>query len=689
MGTMGEKSIQSLIDALPYCIYIMDTNGDINYINSSALELCKLDYNGLENMNIYDIFKLNGIECNVNLFSQENNPIYSALNNGIETKNMIMEQIQSGKQKYLDLNVYPIYGNDKEINGAIVYMSDITKEYMKSMRIKKEREQFISISTELKTKCDIIEILRDREKQHLMHLKDVINNISEGLIVLDSNGKFSFCNKSVYSIIDAEAKDIIHYTNIIKKYEIDNSNGEADFVYNIYNEYFKNVFTVKSLVVKLTEKDTGSFKYIEFNSSPIISMKNQLLYTIITLKDVTDLKEHELYAEEQANFIKDVINTMDIPIAVLDYPDLNTRFANKKFETFINSLVHKDIKTSIVNRSLKSLLDNDNGRSLLEMIEFSGLIGREYNCSPYRIKDLHGEDRYYKIKFKPYQDRNGLMNRIHIHASDITEEINHNMELEKVTKLKDEFFTVISHELRTPLTIIYSSLQLAYDIYENEITANVDKTLRRINQNCSRLLKLINNILDISKAEAGFLTLNPINFDIVSVTEFIVTSVNSYAVSKGIDLIFDTNEEEMEVCLDKEKYEKILLNLLSNAIKFTPEGKTILVSLNIMEDSVCLMVKDEGIGIPEDKIESIFDRFAQVNSSLSRRAEGTGIGLSLVKKLVELMGGTIGVKSKVDLGSEFSITFNKKLIGTSFSSKHSMVNENMNDKINIEFSDVG
>jgi signal transduction histidine kinase len=153
-------------------------------------------------------------------------------------------------------------------------------------------------------------------------------------------------------------------------------------------------------------------------------------------------------------------------------------------------------------------------------------------------------------------------------------------------------------------------------------------------------------------------------------------------------LIFDTNEEEYMVCLDKDKYEKILLNLLSNAIKFTPEGKQILVTLNMEDEYISLSVKDQGIGIPLNKLDYIFDRFAQVNTSLSRRAEGTGIGLSLVKKLTEYMSGQILVDSKEGEGSEFCIKFTKSNLNSTSAIEVASIDTTINDKINIEFSDI-
>lgn len=563
------------------------------------------------------------------------------------------------------------------------------EDIKKEVRLKEEREQFLSISTELKTKCEIIEILRNREKEHLMHLKDVINNISEGLIVFDNKGNFSFCNKAVYSILDVTSSDFLKIENVYKKYNIDCLDYRGLSLHNLLARSYKNCETLKNLVLLVTHRVTGEIKYVEFNSNPIINQRKELLYTIVTIKDITEVKRHELNAEEQARFIKDVVDTIDVPIAVVEYPDMNVKLANRNFDFLAESFSGEKINSSeLINKNAADIFKNKSNEMLYKALQLCGELNREYTFSPYELTDAGNGKRFYKLKFKPFKGKLDNIMSVYIHALDITEEVNHSLELEKITNLKDEFFTIISHELRTPLTIIYSSLQLAYDIYGKEIGPNIDRTLGRISQNCSRLLKLINNILDISKAEAGFLTSNITNFDIVLTTEAVVNSVNFYARSKDIDLIFDTNIEEAEVSLDKDKYEKILLNLLSNAVKFTPGGKKILITMQIDEKYINLSVKDEGVGIPEDKLESIFDRFAQVNSSLSRRAEGTGLGLSLVKKLVELMGGNISVNSVLEEGSEFVIKFNNICIENVQQESYSMIDANMNDKINIEFSDV-
>ncbi|ERI90889.1 PAS domain S-box protein [Clostridiales bacterium oral taxon 876 str. F0540] len=669
--------IFEVYDSIPFGVVVLE---------SSTLKIVYLNKKVQKMLNIIDISNYEKHET-FNFLSTYNDTIIKcSLNN----KEAVLTEIEIIKNRFFTITI-SCYDNN-----IVLYIQETTEEVVDNRktieknkrRLEEERRKFLNISTELKTKCDIIEILRDREKEHLMHLKDVINNITEGLIVVDKNGNFSMCNRAVYNIVELQVGELLNINSILKKYNICGAKDNNDLS-QAYKDVFEKFLPIINLIAKFTDKVSGLEKFIEINSNPIFNRAKEVMYTIITLKDVTEAKLHEIKAEEQAYFINNVVNTLEVPIAVLNYPDLTYKLINKEQIELFRNISGKELALEDVIgvpiREINNCYLNDD---MYEIIDIVGKKAKEFTLSPYRITDRNLKERFYKFKFVPYKDMEGKVSSIHMHGLDITEEVNHNIELEKIAKLKDEFFTVISHELRTPLTIIYSSLQLAYDIYSNEISENIDKTLRRIDQNCSRLLKLINNILDLSKAEAGFLTLNNCWFDIVSVTEGITASVNLYAKSKGIELIFDTNEEEVLVCLDKEKYERILLNFLSNAVKFTPEGKQILVTIEDDKNNITLSVKDEGIGIPEDKLNYIFDRFAQVNTSLSRRAEGTGIGLSLVQKLVEYMNGDIKVKSKEGIGSEFFVRFNK----ISLQSKPQLVTEtigsNISEKIDIEFSDI-
>jgi len=206
-------------------------------------------------------------------------------------------------------------------------------------------------------------------------------------------------------------------------------------------------------------------------------------------------------------------------------------------------------------------------------------------------------------------------------------------------------------------------------------------------QNCYRLLRIINNLIDITRIDGGFLNLELRNHNIVSLVEEITLSVVEYTKSKNINLIFDTEIEEKIIACDADKIERVLLNLLSNAIKFSNSNGTIEVNIFDKQDYVAISVKDNGIGIPQEMKNKIFERFSQVDSSFTRRTEGSGIGLSLVKSLVELHKGKIEVKSEVNKGSEFIITLPVGIVEGECNNQIATNQPNV-ERLQIEFSDI-
>lgn len=184
------------------------------------------------------------------------------------------------------------------------------------------------------------------------------------------------------------------------------------------------------------------------------------------------------------------------------------------------------------------------------------------------------------------------------------------------------------------------------------------------------------------------LKLNLHNHNIVSIVEDITLSVGEYVKSRGVNLIFDTDVEEKYMAVDDDKIERIMLNLLSNAVKFTNKDDEILVTVEDNDDFVIISVKDTGVGIPEDKLKMIFDRFAQVDKTLTRNREGSGIGLSLVKTLTEMHGGNIKVNSKLEEGSEFIIELPVTLVEENEEVSITQYNDSKVDKVLIEFSDI-
>ena len=263
-------------------------------------------------------------------------------------------------------------------------------------------------------------------------------------------------------------------------------------------------------------------------------------------------------------------------------------------------------------------------------------------------------------------------------------------EIKEIEKAKTQFFANLSHEIKTPINIIYSCFQLL-DINkgkgETELWNSYNKYYGTIKQNCYRLLRLVNNLVDITKIDSGFMKLNFINYEIVSLVEDITLSIVPYVESKNITVLFDTYVEELVIKCDPESLERVILNLLSNAVKFSNENGNITVLLDANKDFVIIKVKDDGIGIAPEVSDYVFERFAQEDKSFNRKKEGSGIGLSLVKSLVEMHKGKITVESKENEGSKFTITLPKKRINNEHI-KNTNLTKSRVEKCNIEFSDI-
>lgn len=262
-------------------------------------------------------------------------------------------------------------------------------------------------------------------------------------------------------------------------------------------------------------------------------------------------------------------------------------------------------------------------------------------------------------------------------------------------RLKSEFFANISHEFRTPLNIILGLLQLLDLDYKSALGANnsqnVDRNIRVMKQNCCRLLKLVTNLIDLTKIDAGSLYLNLENCNIVQIIENITLSSVQYAENKGLTLIFDTDVEEKIIACDPEKIERIMLNLLSNAIKFTLPGGSIFVNIYDSHKSIKISVKDTGIGVPQDMLDMIFEKFVQVDRLLTRNHDGIGVGLSLVKSLTEMHKGKVSVKSELGVGSEFIVELPVRLLSHSKETSQHKTGQILQDQpemVHIEFSDI-
>jgi signal transduction histidine kinase/CheY-like chemotaxis protein len=231
-----------------------------------------------------------------------------------------------------------------------------------------------------------------------------------------------------------------------------------------------------------------------------------------------------------------------------------------------------------------------------------------------------------------------------------------NLELQRANSLKSEFLANMSHELRTPLNAVIGFSELLLDTTAGVLTGEQKDYVADILSSGRHLLELINEILDLSKIEAGKMKLSVEEFEIGPVIEEAMALLRVEAGRKHIELVSEVGEASIEAQADRGKVRQVLNNLLSNAVKFTPPGGRVTLRASRQGERVAVSVIDTGIGIKEEDQERIFQAFTQVDGSYSRRYQGTGLGLTLVKKFVEMQGGRVTLTSRFGEGSDFSFT---------------------------------
>jgi PAS domain S-box-containing protein len=577
---------------------------------------------------------------------------------------------------YWDASLTPVFEND-----VLKYCIEITTDVTEKVLSRKKMEEQSKIIKE--------------QNEKLKRQADLLNFSKEAVLAWELNGAITYWNRG------AE-----------RKYGYDNESAIGSISHDLLKTVFPiDLQSVKSILVNKgfwygeiehTRRD-GSKLIVETRFQLIIDEQGRQI-VLETNRDITERKKLELELRLQKELLETILDSMQESIFVFDsegnYVTVN-KMAKERFSWKFKKL--GDVYKAAGFYDLEG-----------NIIRFEETPGYRVKCGETVTSEVvtlkaNGSDYYTITNGAPIYDKNGNFLYGVISTLDITDlmksqqtlketqekllaiEHERNEMLEKAIEMKDEFLSIISHEFRTPLNVIYTAIQTLDLVFANEMTEKVKEYLQTIRLNTNRQLRLVNNLLDITRANSSRIKINKKNIDIVFLTKAITESVHEFASRKGISITFISKLTKKIIGIDDEKYERIILNLLSNAIKFTPVDKYIDVRVHSIKGSICIEVKDTGIGIPKDKLEVIFERFGQVDSSLSRQAEGTGIGLSLVKKFAEALGGNITVKSKVGKGTTFTILLPDETVEEEQNQK--LIEDLMNDNrlvqtTNIEFSDI-
>ncbi|MFT9493459.1 PAS domain S-box protein [Anaerosolibacter sp.] len=523
----------------------------------------------------------------------------------------------------------------------------------------------------------------ERAEQHALIM--VVQSKLDGKIIKVLPSFCKFVGYTEKELLTMNFKDITHPDDLQK---------EAMLFKQVSKGEIKSFEVEKRYIAK-----NGEVKWVYLNASLITDKTDNPKGFLAYVKDITELKETEQALKESEERYRSVIDLS--PIAIFIHDENKLDFVNQEGVRLLGA----DSSDEVLKRNILSFIEEEVGQGKMkEHIAFLNQRGGFLYLAERSLRRLDGStvDVEVTITTIPYRDKHMFLVFVQdISAKKQAEALQRNVE--ENTKLlseaieydivKTEFFANISHELRTPLNVILGTQQLLQIIGEQCVDEEKDVKFHRylhvMKQNGNRLLRLVNNLIDITKIDSGYFQIHLANHDIVNVIENITLSVADYVEGKGITLTFDTDVEEKIVVCDPDSMERIMLNLLSNAVKFTKSNGEIQVHIYDKGEIIQIVVRDSGIGIPKDKQQIIFERFRQVDKSLTRNHEGSGIGLSLVKSLTEMQGGSIVCESEECKGSVFILEFPVRLLEEDMDTpKEGRTGQSLVERVNVEFADI-
>ncbi|MCX7709333.1 MAG: PAS domain-containing sensor histidine kinase [Clostridia bacterium] len=668
------EELHSILDNITDALFLIAKDGSLVGLNKTAQELCQCSSagNGSEDVSAIEAFDLSG-----NRLPFEDTPIIRMMN-GEKIDDWVMRVKNQYFDRYISVNGTPFFDKEGNFQKAIYIQRDIT--------------DFIKQSREIE----------QRNKQ----LEAMLESISDGILITDLNG-------NILEMSEEARRQFFHRDKMV--------NLEKGTVPVVHTDIQGNPIPFDQMPAhraargekvrneRIHIKSPRAEQVVYFSSTPIYDENGNIDKVLTCINDISDLVQKEKEIQRQKEQLQAIIENMSDFVFVFDrnyHPIIISKTMRDFLKMFNVGIDHwKDLN------DIADYFDENGHRVLYEDLPYHSILkGEKVSRRVYVAKSKINPDLvlHLSITGAPIFDDHGNVLLGVLCAQDVTEHMKFeallkshqeqvlhaeklkNEVLQKSIEMKDEFLSLISHEFKTPITVIHSAIQAMELICKDELSAKAKGFIGKIRQNSYRQLRLVNNILDITRMNSGHIKIHRRNMDIVFLTRSITESVGLYAQQKGVNLLFASTFQKRIIGIDEEMIERVLLNLLSNAIKFTPSGKSIVVKVCIRKGKICIDVKDEGLGIPRDKKKLIFERFGQVDSSLSRQAEGTGIGLSLAKLFVEALGGSISVKSQIGKGSRFTVLLPITRVVESKGRKSSQMisDHRLIQATAIEFSDI-
>ncbi len=492
-------------------------------------------------------------------------------------------------------------------------------------------------------------------------LTAVLNNMKDGIVACDSNGILTVFNRASREF-HGFSESPIPPEQWAQHYDLYRPDGKIPLEKEDIPLYRAlQGEKVHNLEMVIAPKNAPLIR-VSVDAQAIFDSQGKKIGAIASMHNVTERRRAEEELRKQQILLQYIINF--VPHAIF-WKDREDRFLGGNIN-FLNKALGVNTIDEFIGKNDYDFFPKEQA-DYFRKCDFAVMESGEPMIDIEEPQRQEGSGERILLTSKvPLRNEEGSIIGLLGSFVDITERKRMEEELEKAKKAaeaaaqaKSEFLTTISHEIRTPLTLILGPLEMILSTMQPELSPRLRVELERIRRNGSRLYALVNDILDFSKIEAGKTQVHWELVDPACLVREIVTDVSSTAEKRGLKLQFKCDSDLGQIPLDWGKFEKIILNLLGNALKFTPQGGWIQVELRSIKESIELSVSDSGPGIAPEKQRLLFQRFQQLDSSTTRKHEGTGIGLALVKEFTHLMGGQVGLESEPGKGSRFFVRFSK------------------------------
>ena len=472
-------------------------------------------------------------------------------------------------------------------------------------------------------------------------LRILIDNLPDYIFVKDVESRFVVNNISHMFLLGVATPD-----EVVGKTDFDFFPQELAAQY--YTDEQEIIRSGQPLInrVEFTVGAEGAEQWLLTSKVPLYNNNGSILGLVGICRDITQRREIQEALQRETAKLGAMISVMEEGVVFADAEDCVIE-ANPYFCQLMG--IDRD---EIIGRTLWDFHYGEANRKLRGYIQD---FRSQPDPPPVIIQRPLG-DAQVILRIQPIY-RDAEYDGVLLNVIDVTELVSARRAAEEANRTKSEFLANMSHELRTPLNAIIGFAEIMRDGICGELNDDQMSSVIDIHESGKHLLQMINDILDLSKVEAGKMELQPEVFSLSRAIDDVQSIIRDMANKKHLNLQVIVPEDLPEIYADQVKFKQIMYNLLSNAVKFTPERESITISVSSDDDQFLISAADTGVGIDPEDQEAIFDEFKQLDSSQSRQYEGTGLGLALTKRLVELHGGRIWVESEgLGMGSTFSFT---------------------------------